>query len=163
MQQEPPAGTPWWAWLLVVVLVLFVLPMSQLWANQRKQGREQKATAIRLARVDHQVTNEHQTNLRDDVDVATGAATRGAEAAERAATAAEAALERIVRLEAAHGETRKDIGGIREEQREQRKEMLSISTRIDEEIVERRKEMREVRETERRMTERLDEHLTKEM
>jgi hypothetical protein len=133
--------------------------MYRIWSNQRKQTRETREQGARINKIDEQVTNTHNTNLRDDVDKTTSAATRGAEAAERAAVAAEKALEIATRLEVSHAETRKDIGGIREEQREQRKETLNISTRLDESVVERRKQIREVREEMGRVNTRLDEHL----
>lgn len=152
MQQAPPEGTPWWAWLLVTALAVFVLPMYRVWSEQRKQAAEHRATAIRLARVDHQVTNEHKTNLRDDVDGVGSEATRGADAAEEAARIAKQALEIVKGLAENHAETRRDMGGMRSDIR-------SISTRIDEETVERRKESREAREDRVRIETRLDDHI----
>lgn len=119
-----PEGTPWWAWLIVAAMI-YVIPETI--GNRRrshKQAREQRAQSIAMGRVHHQVANEHDTNLRDDIDVATAAAEKAASAAERAALAAESASLAAARTEQSvgflredHKHTRRDIGGIREEVR----------------------------------------------
>lgn len=98
-----PEDTPWWAWVLVAILVLFVYPMYKVDRATRNQEVKQKETAARLSRVDYQVSNEHNTNLRDDVD--------------RSIVASEKAVELARAIERHQRETRRDIGGMREDHR----------------------------------------------
>ncbi|MFJ2297392.1 hypothetical protein [Oerskovia paurometabola] len=85
----PPAGTPWWGWLLAVGLVVGVpalsavavalvqRPVRRAMATQAAALEEQQRTLSRAAEVAetirHQVQNDHSNNLRDDVDDLTGA------------------------------------------------------------------------------------------
>ncbi|MFD6163699.1 hypothetical protein ACFWFR_00805 [Oerskovia sp. NPDC060287] len=78
----PPAGTPWWAWLLAVVLVVGVPALTALavaWVQRpvRKALARQEESLSRAATVAetirHQVENDHTRNLRDDVDQLTTA------------------------------------------------------------------------------------------
>lgn len=56
----PPEGTPWWAWLLAVILLAVISAASSRLAT-RPLHRE--VTQVRT-----QVQNSHETNLRDDID-----------------------------------------------------------------------------------------------
>lgn len=78
----PPEGTPWWAWLLAVALVVGIPAVTGLtvaWVQRpvRRALAEQKETLSRAATVSetirHQVENDHTRNLRDDVDLLTTA------------------------------------------------------------------------------------------
>ena len=53
----PPEGTPWWAWLIGVVLVAMCGVIGLLITNHRN-----------LATVKDQVKNSHTSNLREDMD-----------------------------------------------------------------------------------------------
>ena len=51
---DAPEGTPWWAWLIAVVVIAICSVGAAMWQ--------------RLGSIDKQVGNDHKTNLRDDVD-----------------------------------------------------------------------------------------------
>lgn len=51
---DAPEGTPWWAWLIAVVVIAICGVGAAMWQ--------------RLGSIDKQVGNDHKTNLRDDVD-----------------------------------------------------------------------------------------------
>ena len=51
---DAPEGTPWWAWLIAVVVIAICGVGAAMWQ--------------RLGSIDRQVGNDHKTNLRDDVD-----------------------------------------------------------------------------------------------
>lgn len=87
----PPAGTPWWAWLIAVVVAALIAAIASVAASHvASRGTRQDVAAIK-----HQVQNSHTSNLRVDLD---GLRTRmdqthalAADAAEGAKTAAQAA------------------------------------------------------------------------
>lgn len=87
----PPAGTPWWAWLIaVVVAALIAAVASVLAAHVMGRRTRQDVTEIK-----HQVKNSHAINLRDDIDALRTRVDQthalAADAAEGAKTAAQAA------------------------------------------------------------------------
>lgn len=51
---DAPEGTPWWAWLIAVVVIAICGVGAAMWQ--------------RLGSIDKHVGNDHKTNLRDDVD-----------------------------------------------------------------------------------------------
>ena len=51
---DAPEGTPWWAWLIAVVVIAICGVGAAMWQW--------------LGSIDRQVGNDHKTNLRDDVD-----------------------------------------------------------------------------------------------
>ena len=53
----PPEGTPWWAWLIGVVLFALIGAIGLLITNHRN-----------LRDVKHEVKNSHTSNLREDMD-----------------------------------------------------------------------------------------------
>ena len=53
----PPEGTPWWAWLIGVVLFALIGVIGLLITNHRN-----------LRDVKHEVKNSHASNLREDMD-----------------------------------------------------------------------------------------------
>ncbi|MFD6176708.1 MULTISPECIES: hypothetical protein [unclassified Isoptericola] len=54
MTATVPEGTPWWAWLLLMLVVLALVPILLALINAR--------------RASHGVNNSHDVNLRDDLD-----------------------------------------------------------------------------------------------
>lgn len=126
--------------------MIYVVPETI--GNRRrshKQAREQRAQSIAMGRVHHQVANEHSTNLRDDIDVATEAAQTAAKAAEKAAEAAIAAAASAERTERTvgflrddHKNTRRDIGGIREEVRDLNKETKDMRADFTDHLLEKK-------------------------
>lgn len=119
-----PEGTPWWAWLIVAFMIYVIPEMVALRRKVQGQAREVKAQSIAMGRVHHQVANEHETNLRDDIDVVGSDAQKAAGASERAEQAAMIASETALRVEQAVAflmedsrTSKKDIGGIREDMR----------------------------------------------
>ena len=111
-----PSGTPWWAYLLTVVALAAIaaapalLGLRPIKRAQRDLGRKQEA-------IHEQVANSHSTNLRDDIDQI------------------HHALEQVVSAQATvieqQRETRRDIGGIRDEMRTERQERLDLARRVD--------------------------------
>lgn len=71
----PPDGTPWWGWLIAVVLVALVSALSAYFVN--------RGTKRDVASIKDQVQNTHTTNLRVDVDEVKAQATLAAESAHR--------------------------------------------------------------------------------
>lgn len=76
----PPEGTPWWAWLIGVVIAIGLPALTAVMIAQRRE-----VTEIR-----EQVKNTHDTNLRTDLDetrstavTASAQATLAAESAHR--------------------------------------------------------------------------------
>lgn len=89
----PPDNTPWWAWLLAVVLVAVVAQIPVL----VQLVRTRKAVSA----VQDQVQNSHETNLRVDIDAvkATAAAAEShAAGANTEATLAKESSHRTERL-----------------------------------------------------------------
>lgn len=108
----PPEGTPWWAWLLAVGIVALLGMLGLVLAAWIRSGR-------RLKRVDHQVSNEHDTNLRDDVDLILGA------------------LERVEGGQKRHDS---EIRGLRHDIRQDRDDVHQVSERLDGHMAETRRE-----------------------
>jgi len=77
----PPEGTPWWAWLIGVVLFALIGVIGLLITNHRN-----------LRDVKHEVKNSHASNLREDMD-------KTQKIAENAATDAKLAAESSHRTE----------------------------------------------------------------
>lgn len=61
MQIDPDA--PWWVNAALTVVVLAVIPALTLWIGNRSTRRDVKA-------IKEQTNNSHETNLREDVDLA---------------------------------------------------------------------------------------------
>lgn len=138
-----PESTPWWAWLIVAAMIYVVPETIGTRRRQTKAAREQKAQSITMGRVHHQVANEHSTNLRDDVDVAVDAANKAAAAALQATKAAQAAQasatrveETVVFLREDSKQTRRDIGGMREEVRDLNKDTKALREDLTDHLLE---------------------------
>lgn len=117
---EPPAGTPWWGWLVAVVLVVTV-PALLTYLVQRpvRRGIAEQATTLAdqastIEVVRENVQNSHAVGMRDDLD----------------AQFAEVLSE--VR-EVRDGQKRHDseIAGIRSENRQARRDLSALGTKLD--------------------------------
>lgn len=60
----PPEGTPWWVWLLAVLVVTAITAGSTVLAARRAI----RPTSADVAAIREQVQNAHTTNLREDLD-----------------------------------------------------------------------------------------------
>lgn len=102
-----PEGTPWWAWLIAIALMVGV-PAVVTWLTQRRTRAD--VTAIK-----EQVANTHTTNLREDLDQLSTALTEG-----------------LTKLGADHlaavESIREDIGGLHSETRDLRRDVAGIRT-----------------------------------
>lgn len=101
-QIDPDA--PWWANIVVLLVVLAVVPALTTWATQRGTRRRVTETQESVGRVLDQVANTHTTNLRDDLD------------------------EKIAGVVASQEAMRKDIGGLHSEMRDARRDIAGIRT-----------------------------------
>lgn len=108
MPQLPP-DVPGLVYLLIVAFIV-VVPVLLPALMNRPVRRQQQAIL-------EQVANSHETNLRDDVDEVRHLLTD-------VARAQEAVLEQ-------QRETRRDIGGLRDELRTERRERLQLADRVD--------------------------------
>lgn len=116
---EAPAGTPWWAWLIAIVVAVGV-PALITWLTQ-------KGTRADLTEIRTQVANTHTTNLREDLDRLSLAVTEGLE---KLGTEHQAAVESLRQdIGGLHSETRdlrKDIAGIRADARQDRRAITAL-------------------------------------
>lgn len=108
MPQLPP-DVPGLVYLLIVAFIV-VVPVLLPALMNRPVRRQQQAIL-------EQVANSHETNLRDDVDEVRHLLTD-------VARSQEAVLEQ-------QRETRRDIGGLRDELRTERRERLQLADRVD--------------------------------
>jgi hypothetical protein len=96
--------TPWEVALLAFISLCGVLTVVlPVWLGQRKHGRQ-------LGEIRDQVSNDHDTNLRDDIDDLVSAVNR--------------AIERVGDLKTDVSDVKRDIGGLREELRTERVERI---------------------------------------
>nr|WP_165964933.1 DUF2746 domain-containing protein [Mycobacterium eburneum] len=107
---------------LAAVVVVTVGGWVKAWIDGRAHGHQAIKTrsdvgAMReeLGEVREQVKNSHETNLRDDLDSLRVEMRAGFD-----------------EMRTAHKETRRDIGGIREELRDERRERIEGDRRADE-------------------------------
>ena len=63
---DMPDGTPWWAWLVLALTAVSVPVLGSVWVA--KISHRQKGHSEVLEEVREQVSNSHDSNLRDDVD-----------------------------------------------------------------------------------------------
>ena len=63
---EAPDGIPWWAWLIVALAAVSVPVVGSVWVA--KISHRQRGHGAVLEEVREQVSNSHDSNLRDDVD-----------------------------------------------------------------------------------------------
>lgn len=141
---DAPEGTPYWAWMIVVVVNTAIgAGLFTIGRKVNKQDREFKAQAKVVGKVHHQVANEHQTNLRDDIDKALEDAAAAKEAAKSAQSTSRETLEVAKRVEGSVGHliratnnTTKDIGGLREEIRDVRHAQDTQDERLTEHLME---------------------------
>ena len=75
-----PEGTPWWAWLIGVLLAVGA-PGLITWVSQQR-------TRADVSEIKEQVKNTHPTNLRNDIDEAKSLASEAKDAATLAAESA---------------------------------------------------------------------------
>lgn len=64
----PPAGTPWWAWLVAVLAVAVITGAASVLAAVVAARRAIKPTTVSVEAIREQVQNTHSTNLREDLD-----------------------------------------------------------------------------------------------
>jgi hypothetical protein len=84
---------PWWATFIVALIMGAALIIQARGGIRfKKLDSEVKAQAVVVGKVHHQVANEHETNLRDDVDDVKAVA-------QQAVNAAQSAVAAIGRLE----------------------------------------------------------------
>lgn len=63
-----PAGTPWYGWVLVLLLVLLIPFVIEFWRKSRRTEKKVESVQQTMGAVHEQVANTHSTNLRADVD-----------------------------------------------------------------------------------------------
>lgn len=141
---DAPEGTPYWAWMIVVVVNTAIgAGLFTIGKKVNRQEREAKAQAQVVGKVHHQVANEHNTNLRDDIDKALEDAKAAKEAATAADQTSRETLEATKRIEGSVGHliratsnTQKDVGGIRDEMRHVRENQDTIQRDLNEHLLE---------------------------
>ncbi len=94
-----PAGTPWWAWVLVV-LVTAASTAITTWLTGRR-------TRSDVAVIKDQVANTHESNLRVDID---------------------GLGEKVDRLTTGLAQVRDDVGGVHSEIRDARNDIEGVRT-----------------------------------
>ncbi len=62
---QPPPDTPGWVWVVGLVLVAVCTYVIPEWIKSRRERREERAVLFGLQ---EQITNDHGSNLRDDID-----------------------------------------------------------------------------------------------
>ncbi|KRD36798.1 hypothetical protein ASE27_10100 [Oerskovia sp. Root918] len=137
----PPAGTPWWAWLLAVVLLALIASGTTVLA-QRPMQRKLDAVAVDAREAREQTANEHADaeypNLRDEL------------------TAVHETLRDVAagqgRLEEGQKRHDSEIGGIRHTQRQQTDALARLDERMEGRDAEQRREHAV-------LAKRLDDHL----
>lgn len=110
----PPDGTPWWAWLLGL-LVAVALPAIAVALIQ--QGK-------RVSAIKEQVQNTHETNLRDDVDALSKLVRDGLQAVR----------DDVGGLHSETRDLRKDVTGIRDDARHDRRELSRQRQALDQHL-----------------------------
>lgn len=104
---EPPAGTPWWAWLLGLLIIVGV-PALVTWLTQRPMRHTLRQVAADTAATKDQTVNAHSEaefpNLRDEI------------------------TEMRTTITASLASLREDVGGLHSESRDLRNDVLGIRT-----------------------------------
>lgn len=97
-----PADTPWWAlvggWVLIG-LVTAAVPVAVILVTRGNTKREVTEVHEKLSKMDEQVSNNHETNMREDIDEAKDAAARAERHALNADTNSKLANETAGRVE----------------------------------------------------------------
>ena len=136
---EPMFDTPdlprdWFglaAWGILGLVALCAVWIYRQYKTTRDDIREVSKTA---KQINAQVTNDHASNLRNDVDETKGEATAGKVAAETTLARTEDILAHMETLIREVREQRKDIGGLREEVRNDREQHHTDIARVDRRI-----------------------------
>lgn len=137
-----PADTPWWAGVILALIALLV-PVVK---TSRKASRQEKE----IERVHHQVANEHNTNLRDDVDGVWAEATAAKDKSEelkqmlapviqtiQAMAESQKNSSRVIDNMASEQKAqRRDVGGLREEIRQMRGEVADVKDDLTDHLIE---------------------------
>lgn len=113
----PPEGTPWWGWAIVVV-VLAVITAASSWLATLGTRKNAAKAADRADKAATELEPNHGSSSRDSL------------------TRIEAAIVAVQATQKSQGallwETRRDVGGIREELRTERKERMHADERLHE-------------------------------
>lgn len=134
----PGLAHDWWGIGTWAIIALVAIVLGAIWIDHRKI----KSTVTGLSKTTHaiknEVTNDHETNLRADVDETRDEAAAGKVAAAGAKSVAETVLARVDELlirvsDLADGQRRQaqDIGGIRKELRDDREATRVADQRLD--------------------------------
>lgn len=136
-----PADTPWWAAALIALLALLI-PVIK---TSRKTTRNEKE----IEKVHHQVANEHNTNLRDDVDGVWAEATAAKDKSEELkqmlapviatiqamAESQKNSSQVIDNMASEQKAQRRDVGGLREEIRQMRSEVVDVKDDLTDHLI----------------------------
>lgn len=133
---QPPEGTPWWAWVIAVALVVGIPALSGVVvaivqrpvkrdAREAKEQATAAATssahaATSSAHAATELTPNHGSSAKDDIGLI--------------GSALEAVQITLEQVQAGVEGVGKDIGGIRSELRTERTERLDVARRLDDHI-----------------------------
>jgi chromosome segregation ATPase len=137
---------PWWANVLLVLVVLAAVPAATTWLTNRPTRRTLHQVAADAKEARDQVANTHDTNMRDDLDGVGVGLAEIRHAVGRLADAQQAVREDIGGLHSEVRDQRLDIAGIRTDARRDRRALAAVRTDLASAVTERDQAIAQLRE-----------------